>query len=933
MVRTGFAGLAPRTTRRWAWWLFVVTLAVVALGSQSYHADAAGEGVFSLDKSEYSTPEGTAVTVGVNRTDGGVIQKDITVTLQLVGGTAGVDYPASTVTQIAVFKAGTSQTFASVQFQTLNQNRVVPKTPIGVRIISVDNGGGLGTPSQAIIQILGSAAPRVTNVIPRSAGQGSTITILGENFIPAVPLCPGTAKPDVRCISSVEFLLPGSVAPGVSATAVNVISTSQLTVTVPAGLSDGVTYDVRVVVADPALPSTEAPPSIPYPYRTISDAGSGDWFTFAGGAGSPTITNVSPATGSTAGGSIVTITGTAFTACSNATVYFGTNLGTNCQLLSDTSLRITTPSAPAAGTVDVWASFPGGTTPITTETKFTYTGAPTISSMSTNFGPASGGTLVTIVGTGFTDLSCDGATPTAGVTFGAANARCSVTSPTQLTAVSPPGVGTVQVKVTNNAGLQSPFTTVANFNYVSGPVITSISPASGPPQGGAVVVINGNGFAPGAQVTFGGVAASPVAFFSSTQLQVTAPAGKGTVHVVVSVGGASSPTTASDLFAYSIPVVDSIVPNAGPPAGGVVVVINGANFTVGTTVQFGAITVPSTFVTPLQIQATAPAGVIGVVDVRVTTPSGQSAVAPGRTFTYTTGPIIAAINPANGPTTGGIPVVITGTNFLAGATVTFGSTAAEQVNVNSASQITTLLPPASAPGVIDVRVTTSGGMSPISTLSKYTYSATAPVITMISPNKAPTIGGTTITITGIGFLGVECPGGVKFGTVPAASCTVDSDSSITAVTPANVPGETFLTVTSASGTSELAQNFTFAATGSGGEGGDGGDGTGGSVPGSDIGPATGQPVTYQLDFRWTLLVWRGANGADIGTALRGTGQNDLTGMVGAIYGWDPVNGAWLGYFPGATAPGANNMQTFVRGGIYWFSLSSPGAVFFTISDD
>src|SRR4029077_2356654 len=105
-----------------------------------------------------------------------------------------------------------------------------------------------------------------------------------------------------------------------------------------------------------------------------------------------------------------------------------------------------------------------------------------------------------------------------------------------LVATSPPGVGVQQITVTNQAAGTSAFTTAANFTYVSGPVVQSLNPQSGPPQGGTVVTIQGSGFAPGASVTFGGVAATGVIFDSSTVLRATSPAGQGAVDVVVTVG-------------------------------------------------------------------------------------------------------------------------------------------------------------------------------------------------------------------------------------------------------------------------------------------------------------------------------------------------------------------------------------------------------------
>ncbi len=71
----------------------------------------------------------------------------------------------------------------------------------------------------------------------------------------------------------------------------------------------------------------------------------------------PVITGVSPATGLTNGGTVVTITGSNF--LSGATVKFGTVLGAEISLTGSTNITITTPAG-AAGAVNVVAANPSG---------------------------------------------------------------------------------------------------------------------------------------------------------------------------------------------------------------------------------------------------------------------------------------------------------------------------------------------------------------------------------------------------------------------------------------------------------------------------------------------------------------------------------------------------------------------------------------------
>ena len=81
-------------------------------------------------------------------------------------------------------------------------------------------------------------------------------------------------------------------------------------------------------------------------------------------------------------------------------VHFGTTAGTSVTVISATSLTVTAPSG--TGTVDVTVTTPNGTSVANANDLYTYNGPPTVTGVSPNNGPAAGGTLVTVSGTGFT---------------------------------------------------------------------------------------------------------------------------------------------------------------------------------------------------------------------------------------------------------------------------------------------------------------------------------------------------------------------------------------------------------------------------------------------------------------------------------------------------------------------------------------------------
>jgi hypothetical protein len=140
--------------------------------------------------------------------------------------------------------------------------------------------------------------------------------------------------------------------------------------------------------------------------------------------------------------------------------------------------------------------------------------------------------------------------------------------------------------------------------------------------------------------------------------------------------------------------------------------------------------------------------------------------------------------------------------------VKFGNTPATTFTVTGPTTITATVPPGSA-GAVDVTVTTAGGTSATSPADQFTYSASAPTVTGLSPNAGPVAGGTTVMITGTNFTGATA---VKFGNTPATSFTVNGPTSITATVPPGAVGAVDVTVATPSGTSAVSagDKFTYS---------------------------------------------------------------------------------------------------------------------------
>ncbi|MFJ9847021.1 IPT/TIG domain-containing protein [Kitasatospora sp. NPDC101155] len=406
----------------------------------------------------------------------------------------------------------------------------------------------------------------------------------------------------------------------------------------------------------------------------------------------PVLASVSPVSG--AAGSVVTLTGSGFTGAT--AVRFDAVAATSFTVVSATQITATVPAG--SGTVQVTVTTPGGTS---NGVAFTYVPVPQLVSVVPTAGPTSGGSTVTLTGSGLSAATA--------VTFGSAPAAFTVVSDSDLVTTAPAGSGTVQVTVTTPGGTSNSLT----YTYIAPPVVTTIVPSQGPASGGNTVTLTGSGFTGATAVRFGIVAATSFTVVSATQITATVPAGgPGPSGVTVTTaGGTSLPVP---YYYLSNPQLTAVVPDDGPVLGGTTVTVTGSNLLGATAVRFDAVATTSfTVVSATQITATVPAG-SGTVQVTVTTPGGTS---NGVAFTYVPVPQLVSVVPTAGPTSGGSTVTLTGSGLSAATAVAFGSAPAAFTVVSDSDLVTTA--PAGS-GTVQVTVTTPGGTSNSLT---YTYIA------------------------------------------------------------------------------------------------------------------------------------------------------------------------------------------------------------------
>src|SRR6185312_5838510 len=190
--------------------------------------------------------------------------------------------------------------------------------------------------------------PSVAAISPNSGptAGGTSVTITGANL----------DNP-----TAVEF--GSSTALVISHNATQIVATS------PAGSAGPV--DITVTTAGGKSATSEA-----------------DIYTYAA---PPTVSAISPTSGPTLGGTVVTITGTNLG--NPSAVKFG---GSNAAVVTPVSPTQIVAVAPAgsAGPQDVRVTTPGGTSATSAGDRFTFIAPPTVTGVSPSSGPAAGGTTV-----------------------------------------------------------------------------------------------------------------------------------------------------------------------------------------------------------------------------------------------------------------------------------------------------------------------------------------------------------------------------------------------------------------------------------------------------------------------------------------------------------------------------------------------------------
>jgi hypothetical protein len=498
----------------------------------------------------------------------------------------------------------------------------------------------------------------------------------------------------------------------------------------------------------------------------------------------PALTSVTPNSGSTGGGETVEIIGTNFLGTKQ--VLFGTS-SAEFTLISNTKITAKAPGVLAAGEAAVKVITNIGASSVNGSYAYTLN-APSINGITPSTGGISGSNTINISGTNFLTGST--------VAIGGNAATVQSITPKLIVARTPRGsAGTVDVVVTTAGGVA---TSTGGFKYVTAPTISSVSPDFGPASGGYSVTISGTNLLNANSVSIGGVEVSLFTVDSDTQIRASVPSGSsGTTNLVVTTTGGRVSTP----FTYSgAPSISNVSSSVISTTAGQSIVITGKNFIGTKIVAIGNINIDAFEVlSNTSIRLITPNLTTGSKNLTVTTGSGST----NFSIKVIGQPSITSIDPSSGTTAGNLAITITGLNLDSATSATVNGKSVSSLKIASASKLTFTLPASTTEGAVIVQIITPVG--PLNTTFTY-IKAASPIITLVSPNIATALGGTTIKITGNFLSSVNR---VTFGGTDGKNLKVMSDSEIAITTPAGSAGSTYLVVYAAGGNARTT--FTYAS--------------------------------------------------------------------------------------------------------------------------
>ena len=376
----------------------------------------------------------------------------------------------------------------------------------------------------------------------------------------------------------------------------------------------------------------------------------------------PQLASNGPSIGPLIGGTSVTVTGVGFIGTQNTKIRckFGGVASQSVQFLTETTISCQAPAASAESTIRIQVSLNGLNSDFTLldlGSRFVYHVDPILLDRPRpSAGPTTGGTFITIVGTGFINggLSCKFWTSSAkGSLDQRVPAEFLTTSSAMCAAPAVEQSQLVSVSLSLNGQDFSPNYLEDLFYYFPAPQVTRLYPSAGPAQSGGYALVRGQGFIETTSLKCRvGVIESMATFINDTFVRCAVPQIRKKTfssHVLaigvipevydddfieypvqaypleLSFDGQTFSTNNQQYVYYQTPQVDLIAPNSGiKSALTTTAVLNGANFRNdfgGPFCRFGGVgTVRALFLTDRTIRCQLPAVALGktvIVEVSI----------------------------------------------------------------------------------------------------------------------------------------------------------------------------------------------------------------------------------------------------------------------------------------------------------------------------
>ena len=423
-------------------------------------------------------------------------------------------------------------------------------------------------------------------------------------------------------------------------------------------------------------------------------------------------------------------------------------------------------------------------------TLYTYYPQLTLTSFSPVAGPASGGTLVTVTGSGFLGLS------SLSCTFGLLSVAAVYVNTVTVVCPSAPllASGNVTLGVASNA---ADYVYAASmYEYYPLPTVTSVLPAFVPAASATALTFDGSGFVVsslavvcGFNSSVGQLTSTAATSTNSTAVACLSPVSASATNyrLLLSLNGASNwLDTGLYLHTYTPAVLLSVFPAALSVAGNALLTVTGSGFVSNTDIvcSTGGTITPAMYINSTTTFCLAPASTSpGTVSLSLLTSGGMPYSSNSLSLTYQPVTTVLSVSPSTVLSTGG--TLTFSASWVATSLQLYcvfpPSSSVVSAAVSTSTTFTCATPPLQPTAAASVRILSSQQPT-----IDYTFAFTTvlpPTIWTVSPSSGQIAGGTLVTVSGVNLLSPASCQFTQGGVVLTVFASSASSTQLTCSTP------------------------------------------------------------------------------------------------------------------------------------------------------